>query len=102
MKNKLMKTLVVGILLSATGLASAEPIALTDNQMDSVSAGGLLGLDSLLGGVVGTAGGLVTPVVGTVGGLVTPVLGTVQGLIPSVNLQAGAAVSAGAALGLSL
>lgn len=91
MKNKLMKTLVAGVLLTATGLASAEPVALTDDQMDSVSAGGLLGLDSLLGGVVGT-----------VGGLVTPVLGTVQGLLPSVDLQAGAAVSADASLGLHL
>ncbi len=104
MKNKLMKALVAGVLVTVTGLASAEPVALTDDQMDGVSAGllGLVDVGGLLGGATGTVGGVLgtvtgvaTPVAGTVTGLVPSLLGTATSLVPSVDLQAGAAFSAG-------
>jgi translation initiation factor 2 gamma subunit (eIF-2gamma) len=91
MKNKLMKTLAAGVLLTATGLASAEPVALTDAQMDNVSAGALLGLDSVLSSTL-------TLVDGLLGSVVT----TVDALLPEVSLQVGATVAVGAGLALSL
>lgn len=40
MKNKIMGSVVAGLLIACAGLANAaEPVALTDTQMDSVSAG---------------------------------------------------------------
>jgi len=42
MKTKLIKALVLGAAVSMSGLASAEPVALNDSQMDSVSAAGLV------------------------------------------------------------
>jgi len=91
MKNKMMKVLAAGVLLTATGLASAEPVALTDAQMDNVSAGALLGLDSLLGGTLTL-----------VNGVLGSVVGTVDALLPAVNLQAGASLTVGTALSVSL
>ncbi len=111
MKNKLMKGLVAGVLVTVTGLASAEPVALTDDQMDGVSAGalGLVDVGGLLGGVTGTVGGVLgtvtgvaAPAVGTVTGLVPSVLGTATSLVPNVNLQAGAVVTGGASLSVGL
>jgi hypothetical protein len=92
MKNRFIEALVAGVLLSATGLASAEPLALTEGQMDTVSAAGVL--DPLVGNVVT----LVNGVVGTVTGVVT----TVDALLPAVNLQAGATATIGAGLAISL
>ncbi|WAK00859.1 hypothetical protein [Methylobacter sp. YRD-M1] len=91
MKNKMMKVLAAGILLTATGLASAEPVTLTDAQMDNVSAGALLGLDSLLGSTLTL-----------VNGVLGSVVGTVDALLPAVNLQAGASLTVGTALSVSL
>ncbi|WAK03256.1 hypothetical protein [Methylobacter sp. YRD-M1] len=93
MKNKLMKVLAAGVLLTATGLASAEPVALTDAQMDNVSAGGLLCLD--LDSLVGSSLTLV-------GGVLGSVVGTVDALLPNVDLQLGASATVGAGFSLSL
>ena len=40
MKSKLIKALAAGALVSMSGLASAQPVALDAAQMDRVSAGG--------------------------------------------------------------
>ncbi len=42
MKTKLIKALVLGAAVSMSGMASAEPVALNDSQMDNVSAAGLV------------------------------------------------------------
>jgi hypothetical protein len=40
MKSKIMTSVIAGLLLACAGLANAaEPVALTDSQMDSVAAG---------------------------------------------------------------
>ena len=91
MKSKLMKTLAAGILLTATGLASAEPVTLTDAQMDNVSAGALLGLDALVGSTLTLVDGLLGSVVGAVGAL-----------LPAVDLQLATSVSLGLGLAVSL
>lgn len=42
MKSKLFRATVVAVLLGSAGLASAaEPVALTESQMDTVAAGAL-------------------------------------------------------------
>ena len=97
MKNKMMKVLAAGVLLTATGLASAEPVALTDAQMDNVSAGGLLCLDSLLG-----LDSLLSGTVTLVGGVLGSVVGTVDALLPNVDLRLGASATVGAGFSLSL
>jgi translation initiation factor 2 gamma subunit (eIF-2gamma) len=91
MKNRFIETVVAGILLTATGMASAEPVALTDAQMDNVSAGALLGLDSVLSSTL-------TLVDGLLGSVVT----TVDAILPQVSLQAGATATVGAGLAISL
>ncbi|MEF3075377.1 hypothetical protein V2P20_10090 [Methylobacter sp. Wu1] len=93
MKNELMKVLAAGVLLTVSGLASAEPVALTDTQMDNVSAGGVLclDLDSLVGSTL-TA----------VGGVLGSVVGTVDALLPNVDLRLGASATVGSAVSLSL
>ncbi|GAB4352295.1 MAG: hypothetical protein ACPW60_03625 [Methylohalobius sp. ZOD2] len=40
MKSKLLKALAAGALVTMGGVASAQPVALNDAQMDTVSAGG--------------------------------------------------------------
>jgi hypothetical protein len=97
MKNKLMKVLAAGVLLTATGLASAEPVALTNAQMDNVSAGGLLCLDSLL-----DLGSLLGGTVTLVGGVLGSVAGTVDALLPNLDLQASATATVGAGFSFSL
>jgi hypothetical protein len=94
MKNKLIKSLVAGVLLTATGLASAEPLALTDSEMDNVSAGLVIGVPQL--------GTVVNGVVGGVLPLVNGVVGTVDGLLPSVTLQLGGTATVQAGLAISL
>ncbi|WP_442497059.1 hypothetical protein [Methylobacter sp. sgz302048] len=91
MKSKLMKTLAAGVLLTATGFASAEPVTLTDAQMDNVSAGALLGLDALVGSTLTL-----------VDGLLGSVVGAVDALLPAVNLQLATSVSLGLGLQVSL
>ncbi len=93
MKNKFMKVLAAGVLLTATGLASAEPVALTDAQMDNVSAGGVLclDLDSLVGSTLTV-----------VGGVLGSVVGTVDALLPAVDLRLGGSAAVGAGFSLSL
>ncbi len=88
-----MKVLAAGILLTATGLASAEPVALTDAQMDNVSAGGLLCLD--LDSLVGSTLTLV-------GGVLGSVVGTVDALLPNVDLRLAASATVGTAISFSL
>jgi hypothetical protein len=55
MKSKLFTAAVATVLLASAGLASAaEPVALTDNQMDTVAAGA----------ITSTSAGLATAVLG--------------------------------------
>lgn len=94
MKNKLMKSLVAGVLLTATGLASAEPLALTDGQMDNVSAGLAISLP--------TVSNVLNGVVGSLLPVVNGVAGTVDGLLPSATLELGGAANVQVGLAVSL
>lgn len=57
MKN--VKTVVAGVLLAAAGLANAGPVALSNDQMDNVSAGATalaLGLAGSFGDLISVSG----------------------------------------------
>lgn len=67
MKN--VKTVVAGVLLAAAGLANAGPVALSNAQMDTVSAGSTalaLALAGSFGDTISTSGAATTT--STVGG----------------------------------
>ena len=99
--KSLTSTVVAGVLLAVAGVANAEPVALSDAQMDQVSAGATAGAGALAGafGDLISSTGAYTATLAIAPGFASASALSIA-IASSVYFPGGAASSAGATASL--